>query len=173
VLAAFWPMADRYTYVPLIGIFVILSWGGAALAGNRRSGKAVAGVVACVALVLLGAATHRQCKVWRSSLALYAHALEVTADNHLMHFSMAGVLAGKGYPDLAVDHYRKAVDIQPGNPVLQYFFGKALAAQGKHEAAARHLSEAVRLHPDYPKAIEELARVRGKLEEKNRSSTQR
>src|SRR5262249_41301242 len=74
-------MADRYTYIPLIGIFICASWGAAWLSGSLRAGPAFASVLAVAVLAVCTFLTQRQVGYWRDNLALFGHCLEVTRNN--------------------------------------------------------------------------------------------
>jgi len=107
-------MADRYTYLPSIGLFLALCWGLAELAGRgagRRAALAVAGVAAILALTL---ATRAQVRQWSDSVTLFQHAVDVTADNYVAHIGLAKALATERNWTGAAEHYRAALALRPG-----------------------------------------------------------
>ena len=150
-------MADRYTYVPLVGIFVGAAWGLAELASISRGAKlAVAGGVAAI-LGGLFVATRLQAAHWSDSKALFEHALAVTEDNWLAHANLGIELAARGRKDDAIRHYREAVRIRPDWADAHYNLGTALEDSGLHEEALREFNLALRLRPDHVRAHYNLA----------------
>ena len=160
-------MADRYTYVPLIGLFLIAAWGAPELLsglGCRTIVLPAAGLV-----ILACALTARsQVKYWHDSTTLWRHALEVTEGNYLAHNNLGVSLADQGELDEAVSHYLEALRSKPDYVLAHNNLGIALAAQGKLEAAIAHYREALRFQSDYVGAATNLGNaleVQGKHEE--------
>jgi len=89
-------MADRYMYIPSIGLFIIISWGAGELFARARHAVALKAVTACAILLAAGILTRIQAGFWQSSEALFSHALAVTGENHLAHFSLGNALIDKG-----------------------------------------------------------------------------
>jgi hypothetical protein len=110
-------LADRYTYLPLIGIFVAAVWGGHALLLARSRGRlwpARAGAgVALAAIALLSAVSWRQVGTWRDSFALFGRAAEVTRGNFVAHFNLGNLHKERGDFELARQHYERALEIHP------------------------------------------------------------
>lgn len=147
-------MADRYTYVPLIGLFIIAAWGvmESPWAAVRKAGPAV-GVV----LVTLSAAlTRAELGHWRNSVALWEHAIAVTSGNFTAHNSLGLALQSQGMWDEAIVHYREAIRINPRYSEAQFNLGVALEAREKVDEAISHYREALRLKPDYGEAHNNL-----------------
>jgi tetratricopeptide (TPR) repeat protein len=140
-------MADRYTYLPLIGVFVAVSWGVgevAARPGMRR--RAVC--AACAgALLLLSSASWVQAGRWRDSITLFSHALRVTQRNWLAHTNMGIALQKLGRIQEAVVQYREAIRIYPGFSAAHVNLGAAVAAQGRYSEAISEYRQAIRLSP--------------------------
>ena len=105
-------MADRYTYIPSIGLFLAVCWGLAALATSRLRRIVLAG--AAVVALLLATATWNQARTWHDSVTLYRHALAVTSDNWLAHVGLAKALAARRDWAGAAEHYRAALRLRPG-----------------------------------------------------------
>jgi tetratricopeptide (TPR) repeat protein len=156
-------MADRYTYVPLIGLFVMIAWGGADLARHWRCREVAIGVAA-VALLLGSLATWLQVLYWRDSFVLWTHALEIDDANAVAHLQLAGRLweigiakadAGEN-PDKeyreAIEHYRRCVELDPLYAKGRYNLGVALFHRGLESEALVELETAVRLQLVYPDA---------------------
>jgi len=141
-------MADRYTYVPLVGLFVMVAWGVPELVARWRYRRVGLGVSAVAALSVLTVLTWHQVGHWRDSVTLFEHALRVTSNNALAHTNLGHALIEQGRTDEAVDHLTKAVTIQPGYVKARTNLGIALAGQGRLEDAAAHFSEALARDPD-------------------------
>jgi protein O-mannosyl-transferase len=111
------PMADRYSYLPLIGIFIMMAW--AFPAACTRSSLLPATVVAGALLFLLAGA-EVQLQFWRNSVALFSHTVAVTRNNILAEYNLAEALARQGDAAQAVVHYQKALAIQPNRVEAHY-----------------------------------------------------
>ena len=160
VQAGQWPaMADRFTYVPAIGLFVMLAWSVPHLLTKwryRRTGLALAAGALLAALLLL---TWAQLHRWSNTMTLFEHALKVTANNYLAHNNLGNALARQGKLKQARDHYVKALQINPTFPRAHNNLANALARQGKREEAIAHYTKALELKPNFPKAHNNLANV--------------
>jgi len=141
-------MADRYTYVPLIGPFVMLAFGLPDL--TRRSAAVRAAGTAAVLAVLLGlaVAAHRQAGFWRDSVRLFTRAIAVTKENAVAENNLARALFDRGQIDAAVAHCAEAVRIAPGLGDAQSNLVRGLLAQGKIDEAAARTAEALATRPD-------------------------
>jgi protein O-mannosyl-transferase len=138
-------MADRYTYVPLVGLFIVAAWGGFDLFGARRRALPVA---ACSIIVACVAVTRAQVATWRDSATLWEHSLAVMPDNFFAHAALADVRAGQGRIDEAIAHYGAALDRMPSVAEWHNSLGVLLMRQGRVAAAAEQYSAAIRLQPD-------------------------
>jgi protein O-mannosyl-transferase len=141
-------LADRYTYVPLIGIFLALCWGGAELAGRWRRGPAVAAALAGGTLALLSALTVVQIGYWQSSYTLYDHALSAVEDNWLAHNNMAILLAQQYRYTDAVSHFGASLRINPDQAEGYKNIGNAYQATGNNPQAIDSFRTALSLSPD-------------------------
>lgn len=148
-----WPaLADRFTYLPMIGLFIVISWGLAALASKWRVQRTWLFVIAIAALSVFAATTRIQTRYWKSSVSLFSHALDVTTGNHLAHYNLASALRDQGNLEVAIRHYRDALRIMPRNAQFHNGLAAALIDHGDPEEAITHLKEALALVPDYPEA---------------------
>jgi tetratricopeptide (TPR) repeat protein len=139
--------ADRYTYVPLIGLSLIVAWGAAEALGSRPYGKPALAVIAAAWLAVLVVVTRRQVDYWRDTTTLFEHAIRVTAGNYLAENNLATALALRGEARGAEAHYREAIRIRPNYSQAHNNLGVLLARQGRiAEAMAQH-EEALRLQP--------------------------
>jgi len=150
-------VADRYTYLPSIGIFIIVAWGTAEFLAKRPLPKALPAISAATILIALSVCTRAQARYWQNSLTLYERAVTVTKDNYIMHYNYANALLRAGRCDEALTHFKQALKINP-----QYFdarngIGRALLKQGKTDEAIAHFGEMLRLRPGYYKAHYNLA----------------
>jgi tetratricopeptide (TPR) repeat protein len=139
-------IAERYAYVPAVGVYIALVFGmGDALAGRSRSVRIAAAALFLALLVPLALASRAQLETWRSSEALFRHATEVTRDNAAMHFRLATTLEGRGQLEEAIEHYRKAVEIRPDLGQAHYRFAGALMSAKQLDAAKEHYRKALDL----------------------------
>ena len=140
-------MADRYTYMPLIGIFIIIAWGipGRMLEHSRGKTLVITGCLA--SLLLLSLLSWRQTGYWQNSQILYRHALAATTDNHVIHYNLGVVLSEQGRIDEAIDHYRQTLIIRPDYKKAHNNLGFALAEKGRFDAAIRHYTRALQIDP--------------------------
>ncbi|MCW5892541.1 MAG: tetratricopeptide repeat protein [bacterium] len=140
-------MADRFTYVPGIGLGLALAWSVDALVRARPAWTRVVAATAGVALVALAVATRMQLAHWRSSEALFRHALAVTTDNHLAHTNLAVALEVAGRAEEARSHWEAAVALRPRAPSAHASLGQALARAGDVAGAERAYRTALALDP--------------------------
>jgi len=150
------PMADRYTYVPLIGLFLIAAWGIPDLLARWPHRDLALGVAA--GLVILGCtvAARGQVTHWRSSIALWQHALQVTTENPRAHNNLGHALARDGRGSEAIARYTEALRIKPDYAEAHNNLGFTLAEQGRASEAMGHYYEALRVLPDYVEAHNNL-----------------
>lgn len=156
-------MADRYTYLPSIGLFLALVWETAELASRRKSSRAALAALATVtaallaALVLLAVLCRAQVDTWKDSKTLFSHAVAVTEGNYLAHLNLGVALAREGDEKGAMKEYYTALAIQPNMIEARAALGTALHKQGRPAEALPHLRMAVRLRPDSARLRQTLA----------------
>lgn len=145
-------LADRYTYIPLIGLFVMAAWGVPELLKKWRYGKAA--LIAATTLILAGltAVTWTQTGHWRNSITLFEHALKVTDRNDLAHNNLGIALRGAGKVAEAESHYREALRIRPDSEQAHFNLGNLLFAGGRADDAISHYQAALRIRPGYENA---------------------
>jgi tetratricopeptide (TPR) repeat protein len=136
-------MADRYTYIPSIGLFVAAAWGVAAAARRLRAERVAIGAAAAL-LVALAMLTHAQAATWSSGIALYSHALAVDPDDQVAHNNLGLALYRAGRKDEALAHYRRAVELRPTFAGAQNNLGAVLAERGQAAEAIEHYEAALR-----------------------------
>jgi tetratricopeptide (TPR) repeat protein len=175
-------IADRYTYVPLIGIFMAIAWGVPNLlhvrehdrpesqdeeAKRRRKEKrrpaappprsgnpaeAVLVVSGCAVVFMMTICAYIQAAYWQDSITLFTHATAVTTGNYIIHSNLGQVLVKQGKLDEAIEHYAEAIRINPRTVKAHTNMGNALLDLGREDEAIQHLSQAVRLDPDFADA---------------------
>ena len=141
-------MADRYTYLPSIGIFIMVAWGGAELFAKWHYRRIAPGISAGVVLVIMLICTRMQVRYWQNDFTLFGHALEVTKNNYVMHHSLGAVLQLQGKLDESISHYRQALQIKPNYAKAYNNLGTALQLQGKLDEAISHYRQALQIEPD-------------------------
>ncbi|HWX21500.1 MAG TPA: tetratricopeptide repeat protein [Candidatus Binatia bacterium] len=157
-------MADRYTYVPLIGIFIIVVWGTAGLArrlgvaSRRGHGLLALSTGAAVLAICLAAATRLYLGSWQNSFTLFSRALKVNEANDTAHFNLGLWLATRdGKLREAAEHFRRAASLNPHHAPSRYSLGLCLAQLGDPAQAARLYREALAVAPGYGPAHHNLA----------------
>jgi tetratricopeptide (TPR) repeat protein len=152
--------ADRYTYLPHIGLFMVVVWFAVDVATVRRSKLRGAVTAAAAVLIILALAwtAFNQTSYWRNSETLWKHALAVTSDNDIAHNNLGYLCNDRGELDEAISHFESAARIRSAkkdphynlaSAFVQMNLGDALARKGKPNDAMAHYDEAIRLQPDY------------------------
>lgn len=162
-------MADRYTYIPLIGIFLIAAWGIPDLL-SRASPIALkwAAVSAIGLLMTLGAATWVQASYWKNSITLMRRAVAVAAPNAIAHNQLGTAYAKNGDLDLAVREFNAAILISPTRATSYYNLARVMWLKKDHRQAEQYCREAIRRKPNYTNAHFALGIIlaaRGRLDE--------
>ncbi len=137
-------MADRYAYIPMIGLSLMIAWGAPGLAERFRLGKVPVAVAAMLVLLAISAATWVQLATWRNSYSLFGHAVQVTKGNYIAHNNLGLAYYHDGRLDEAIREYRKAIQIHSNHAFLYNNLGVALKQTGKYEEAASCFREAIR-----------------------------
>jgi tetratricopeptide (TPR) repeat protein len=161
-------MADRYTYVPLIGLFVMIVWSVPDILAGRRYRRVVFSISAGILLSILMIVTRLQVQHWQNSMTLFQHSLDVTVNNYLGHTNLGDALAHQGKVQEAITHFNEALRIFPNQPEVHYNLGVVLQRQGKIQEAIIHFAEAVRIKPDHAIAHNNLGVtliMQGKVQE--------
>jgi len=152
-------MADRYTYIPLIGIFAAVTWGAADVLsrfGSRsRSSAALGSAVLCA----LGVTTVVQTGYWRNDISLFTRALRVTRNNFVAHYNLGYVFETQGRAMQAAEHYENAIKIQPRFFAAHANLGMLYLRMDAPENAARHLATADEILPGQPPVLTGLGRA--------------
>ncbi len=167
-------MADRYSYVPLIGIFVMVVWGAGDLFGRWRFSSAMQRGIAVASIVGCAAVTWPQVGYWQNSEKLARQAIRVTANNYVAHANLGATLSDQGKHAEALKEFETSFQIEqsvrykPDQSGIRYNLGTALAQVGRLDEAYRQLYRALELEPTAPKIYRNLASVlalQGKLDD--------
>jgi protein O-mannosyl-transferase len=162
--------ADRYTYLPQIGLYIMLAWAVGDLVSESawRVRRQFLAVAATAIITLLGVCAFVQTSYWKNSETLWNHTLAVTRENDVAENNLGFLFLRKGELDKAISHFQSALDIRSRNTATHYSFGAALIQNNLGNALARkylwdeaigHFQEAVRLRPDYADAYFNLGSV--------------
>jgi tetratricopeptide (TPR) repeat protein len=149
-------MADRYTYVTLIGLFIMIVWSAAEIFGRGSVKRFIVTMTAVVLMLALSVVSHLQVAHWANSISLFSHALKVTRNNYLAHLNLGKALHDAGQELQAYQHYADALQIHPNLPQAHLNFGSGLLAQGKIGEAMEHFYQALQLDPDLAEAHNNL-----------------
>jgi tetratricopeptide (TPR) repeat protein len=145
-------LADRYTYVPLIGLFVMVAWSIPDILVGWRFRRVVLSLSTGLLLLPLMIITNFQVKYWQNNIALFEHTLAVTSNNYIIHNNLGAVLAGQGKTQEAFAHFAEALRIEPDFAEAHNNLGGFLASQGKIQEATNQYNEALRINPNYAEA---------------------
>jgi tetratricopeptide (TPR) repeat protein len=135
-------MADRYAYLPAIGLFVMVCWGVASSAEQKRVSTAWLRGVAVAALLLLALVTHLQLGYWQDSITLWTRTLQVTHRNYIAQDNLGWSLLARHETEAAMQHFQAAVAIEPDDPLGNFYIGWNAQMQG-----------------DLPRAIQQYKKV--------------
>jgi tetratricopeptide (TPR) repeat protein len=139
--------ADRYTYIPLIGLFVMAAWGLPELLARWKYRNRVLAAAAGLAVAVCAIGTQQQVRRWKNSVTIWEHALQATTDNDLAHANLAIALWEQGKVSESITHYKESLRIKPGVASVHGDLGVALENQGDVDGAIRELQEAAKLKP--------------------------
>lgn len=161
-------MADRYTYVPSIGLFVALVFGLGQLARSWGIGRVAIATASAAVILVLASLTAWQVRRWRDSETLFTYVLSVTSDNRVIQNNLGSFLGQQGRHGEAITHFAEALRIKPDYFDALENMGFALMKQGKTEEAIDLYQRMMRMKPDAPKIHLQLGRAladQGKNEE--------
>ena len=154
--------ADRYTYLPQIGLYLLVTWSAIEFFAKWRSGRKVLIAVAILIITGLTADSYVQTSFWRNSETLWNHALANTSNNYIAQTHLGDMLIKKGRLDEAITHLRQALVIS-NYPAAHFNLGYALASKGEWANATDSFQAAIRFQPNYSQAHGNLAISLSKL----------
>ncbi len=146
-------MADRYMYLPSIGLFVVLVWGGALIVAHWNWPKMLTAAVALLLLAGSAARTRDQLGYWQNDGTLFSHALAVTSNNCTASIDLGGWYLKHGQNEAALEQYNAALGMHPDDPLVLYDLGNAFASLGKYEEAVNNYRRALQLAPGRPNIL--------------------
>ena len=149
-------MADRYTYVPLIGLFIIFVWGLAETGMSRHVPKTLIAVLTAMVLVVSARRTRNQLSYWQNNETLFRHTLAVTENNYLAYNNLGTWLSKKGQIAEAMDCFHKSLQINPDNSDVLYNLGNAFAKLGNWDEAINNYQRALQITPNQPDVLDNL-----------------
>ncbi|MGA2783039.1 MAG: tetratricopeptide repeat protein [Smithella sp.] len=146
-------MADRYHYLPSIGVGVMLSWGIPALIKSENLRKKILFPAGIIFLAIISFISWNQCGYWKNSIELFSHALKVTDDNWLAYNIRGIEYSNLGNDRQAIEDLNRAIEIKPGYAEAYYNKGNVyIKLLGQYKIAIDNFNEAIRLKPDFTKA---------------------
>jgi len=148
-------MADRYAYIPFIGLFIMLTWGTFDILKKYFSSK-ITLIIALSVIVALTIASRRQVQYWQNTFTLFSHALNVTQNNYVAHSNVAGELLMQNKVNEAIIHCEKALSLNPNNYNALVRIARAYDLLGENNKAIDALRRAIKVHPEYAKAYNDL-----------------
>lgn len=155
-------MADRYTYLPSIGLFLAGIWLLRDLARTRPRLRTALVVAGCITLCSWSVATSRHLRVWANSGTLFTHSLRVAPESWLIHFVYGTVLRDGGEAGKAIEEFQQAASLRPRSAETHFNLGLAYDDRGEAARAVQAYREALRLKPDYAEAHNNLGAVYGR-----------
>jgi tetratricopeptide (TPR) repeat protein len=155
-------MADRFSYIPMIGVLIMVAWGIPDYLKHWGHRKAVLGALSGIAILACAVVTWAQVQLWRDSITLFSHTLRVTTDNSIAHNNMGTALSDQGKIEDAIAHYRAALRINPENIKAWNNLGIAYEESGRSAKAIEAYQQARRLKPNDPETWNNLGSAYGK-----------
>jgi tetratricopeptide (TPR) repeat protein len=155
-------MADRYTYLPGVGLTIAVAWGVSAAARRYGVSRQIMAVAGGAVSVILIACTFVQAGYWRDTLTLFSHAIDATGpDNNLAQWYVAGEYLGRGDDERALQHYLAALRVKAEGPRVQYLVGNILQRRGDFDEAIKHYQAAIEQDPNLAEAYNNLGAMYG------------
>ena len=149
-------MADRYTYIPMIGIFVMIAWGIPELLDKWQFKKIALATLTGIVIPILIVCSWMQVGYWKNSNTLFEHALNMTVNNDVAHYSLAKDLIDHGEFDDALKHCTEALKIHPYNSHANNIMGLVLKKRGEISKAISYYSKAIQIDSNYVEAYNNL-----------------
>ena len=141
-------MADRYTYIPLIGLFIMIAWSVSDISSHQwKYRKTILAFVSVLLLIFLVLLTRKQVSYWQDSITLFQHTANVTRNNDIAYSNLGVALAEAGYLDDALVCFQEALKIKPNDPEANFNIAETLAKQGKPDEAALWYDKVLKLNP--------------------------
>jgi Flp pilus assembly protein TadD len=161
-------MANRYTYITLTGLFVIVAWGTAETLKKWKYKKIVLTLSAVPIILILSICTYKQVGYWKNSLTLFQYALDVTEDNHIAHLHLAIALCKQNRLDAGVSEYKKYLQMRPDDADVRSDLGMILNQLGRFDEAVHEYKKYLQIKPNNPNVLNDIGVAlsqQGKFEE--------
>lgn len=142
-------MADRFTYAPLIGLFIIVAWGGSELAARWRLPKSSVIFIAAILLTICMGLTAHQVGYWKDSETLFTRMIAVNPNNFMAHYNLGNVYSRQKRYDDALAQYQKAVEAEPNYAEARNNYGGLLLDLKRYDEAIQQYRDAIRVNPQY------------------------
>jgi len=149
-------LADRYTYLPLIGLFLVLVWSAGEACRPGRLPVPVAVFLAAIVIAACAGRTRDQLNYWQNDETLFRHALAVTKNNYLAYNNLGTWLSKNGRLDDAMDCFHQSLQINPDNPDVLYNMGNVFARRGNWDEAISNYRHALQIAPDQADILNNL-----------------
>jgi Flp pilus assembly protein TadD len=156
-------LADRYTYISYIGLFIIIGWGLPKLFSKWPQRKIALGLSMVIVLTTLGICAHQQVSFWNNSVTLFSHAVKVTRNNYLAYDSLGVAFNSLGRYQDAIEAYKQAIRIKPDYAEAYYNLGVVCDKLGRYQDAVESYKQAIKIKPHYAKAYINLGVACNKL----------
>jgi tetratricopeptide (TPR) repeat protein len=155
-------MADRYTYIPFIGLFIIVAWGVTDISANWTWRKNIQGLFVGVVCIFFIIVAWFQTGMWKNGITLFSHTVKITHNNSIAYCGLGQALDRHGKYDEAVRYYLKALHINPNYADAHYELGVTLEKQGHSTESLKHYSKALRIKPNYAKVHNNIGAILSK-----------
>jgi tetratricopeptide (TPR) repeat protein len=146
-------MADRYTYIPLIGLSIMIAYGIPHAHAGWRFRKIALAFLGTLVILCLLVLTEAQVQRWKNSVTLFTHTLHVTVDNYMIYNNLGVILVTQGKDGEARIYYTEALKIKPNYADALYNMGALLAREGKNQEAMTYFVRALQLNQPWQKSI--------------------
>ena len=151
--------ADRYTYIPYIGLFIMIAWGISGLSAKWPYRKVTLGIAAAIVLAALGIGTYRQAGYWNNSIALFTHAIKVTQNNFIAYNNLGYAYANLSRWQEAIKACKQAIQIKPDYAEPHNNLGNAYTNLGRWQEAIEAYRQAIQIKPDFAEPHNNLGAV--------------
>ena len=156
-------LADRYTYISYIGLFIMIAWGLPELLSKWPQRKIALGLSMVIILTTLGICTHQQVSYWNNSITLFSHAIEVTQNNYIAYNGLGFAYSNIGRYQDALESCKQTIKIKPDFAETHYNLGVTYGKLGRYQNAIESYQQAIRIDPNYAEAHSNLGITYGKL----------
>jgi len=160
--------ADRYTYLPQIGLYVMVAWGVAQLSEGWRHRRVVLGGASAIVIGALALCAHLQVSYWKDPESLWTHTLACTTNNYFAHNNLGTIYVKKGQVDKAMEQFQKTVELTPGDAHSRFNLGNIYLRKGELDRAIAQFRKAAELQPDDARTRSTLGKAylhKGKVDE--------